>query len=294
MENQERVKTLYAEGKKGHEIAELTGINRSYVYRIIKKINKITEKETSLLNGGGVGDVTSPKLLNVHAQQVRFFVSFMSDRYKSHPNRNFKEFIPDVTIQCEGRFIYASCTKKFEGSNELESMRVSLNFWDHVQRRLEDRLGISIGGRGKVAFEFLKQEQETRDSFLGMRDFKNNKRSIVFHNEDGKLRLTTDWSDGEVNHETHHKRDNHTDSITFNDHVNSILNNPMAPTFAENVKLVHLLALSNKDALDGINSLSVMFKSFVEQELKKNTLKNSSEPLCRSNSEELRSFDYIG
>lgn len=308
MNKKDKVIGLYKKGMSGHEIARFTGITRSYVYSIIGTLNKIQDYRTSPVNEGGDYRTTSTVNLNVHAQFVRFFITHMNDGYKSHPDRHFKDFIPDVDIQCEGKFIYAWCKKKFEGKDELEAMNISLDFWDHVKRRLEDRLRIVIGGRGKVAFEFLKQEHETRDSELCKDSIKENRDFKVYHNEDGKYRVGIDLSDKEFNHETYHKRDGHTDSIRLNAFINSVLNDPNAPDFAQLVKLVYSTAKNIDSSNDDLKKLTVLtlgtaqtLNTFMESqktllsiEIEKNKIKNNSDLQNHSNSQELRSFDYIG
>jgi len=250
---QQKINGLYDKGLSGHEIAKLTGFNRSYVYRIVSKIVKSRDKnvkETTTVKKGQGRRLGVSFKNNVHAQRVRFFVSFMSDRYRSHPNSYFKDFLPDVNIQCKGRVIYGYASKKFDGVDEASALENSLDFWNHVIRRLEDRFNIVIGGRGKPAFEFMYEETETRDSDLAGDAVDRGRRWVVNHDDDGKLRLATDWSDGELNHETYHSRDGHVDSLTFNRHMNSILNNPSAPSYSELVKLVCVQADLNKDTAE--------------------------------------------
>lgn len=263
----QKIKSLYDKGLSGHEIAKLTSYNRSYVYRVVSKLIKsrdINAKETSKSEKGQGRRLGVSFKNNVHAQRVRFFVSFMSDKYKSHPNSNFKEFIPGVNIQCKGRVIYGYASKKFDGVDEVAALNNSLDFWNHVVRRLEDRLNIVIGGRGKPAFEFLYEETETRDSELGADAVDRGKRWIVTHDDDGKLRLCTDWSDDGINHETYHSRDSHVDSLTFNRHMNSILNNPNAPNHAEIVKLLYAQADINKETAEFTKESAAAMLSLVK------------------------------
>lgn len=240
-----KISTLYKKGLSGHEIAKLTGFNRSYVYRVISKINKAITKETSDVEEGQTRRRVVSSNNNVHAHRVRFFVRLMGDKYRKNPNARYVDFVPDVDVTCKGKVIYARSKKKFGGVDEVAAMEASLSFWDHVARRLEDRLNISIGGRGKAAFEFLYEETETRDSELAADGVVRGRRWVVTHNDDGKLRLATDWSDGELNHETYHARDGHLDSITFNRFVNGVLDAPDAPTYDELVKLMARQAVLN-------------------------------------------------
>lgn len=262
MKKLDKIKELYEKGLSGYEIAKYTGFASSYVYRIIAMLNKAIQKGNKSNVGGVTTESFFPLKKNVHAQRVRFYVRFMGDKYRANPNSRYLEFIPDVDISCKGKVIYATCRKKFDGVDEVDAMNNSLKFWDHVIRKLEDRLNIVIGGRGKAAFDVLYEENETRDSDLAADATKRGVRWVVNHNEDGKLRLTTDWSDNELNHETHHKRDSHVDSLTIENFMNGVLNSPDAPGYDEIVRLIAAqssinkeTAIINKEGANGLNAL---------------------------------------
>lgn len=255
-----KIKALLDEGYKPSQIIKLGGYDSSYVYRIVRNLqqkNFVHKKgETT---GQGV-DKGRSDLHNVHGQNVRFFVKRMGDRYKKNSTSFYAEFVPGVDVKCDGRLIHARTSGlKFVGGSEHKALLNSVDFWKRVGSRLEERLGVLIFKRGHAAFQFLKQEVETRDSVVA-RDFEERgHKFVVWHTEDDKLRLSADWSDGEPNHEAFHVRDGLSDSITFNAYVNSILDNPQAPTYAELVKVVGALAVETREGAAGLRSLITLF-----------------------------------
>ena len=164
--------------------------------------------------------------------------------------------------------------KKFYAESEQKALWKSLSFWNDVIHKLEDRLGVLIFKKGSLAFEFLYQEWETQDSAVAIDAERKGHIWRVFHGEDGKLRLSVDWSEGTPNHETHHKRDSHVDSVVFEKHVNSILDNPQAPTFSELVNVVQGIAVANKETALGLKAVVEVLRtqfpnqSFVPDEVK--------------------------
>jgi len=263
------ISRLYAEGFKPAQIAKLKGFSSSYVARIVRDLK---EKDPEIVNSylsSQPSDQTSSWKKNVHAQQIRAFVHWAGDKYQKTPNAYFKNFVDGVDVACQGEFIFLrSNQKKFYAESEQKALWKSLGFWKGVISKLEDRLGVMIFKKGAQAFEFLYQEFETQDSAVAIDAERKGHIWRVFHSDDGKLRLSVDWSEGTPNHETHHKRDSHVDSVVFEKHVNSILDNPQAPTFAELTSMVREIALVNKETAQGLkNVVEVMKTQFPKREV---------------------------
>lgn len=260
--NNSDVAGLYSKGLNATAIARINCVSVSYIARLLRKLKK---DNPGLINNwlhesSVVGGVSSKK--NVHAQRVRAFVHWSSKKYLSSSNAVFNDFVNGVDVSCQGKYIYLRAKKKkFFAENESKAMWKSLSFWNDVMLKLENRLDVIIIKKGCKAFEFIYQEWETGDSVVA-RD--SNSRGYpwrVFHSDDGKLRLSADWSDGTPNHETHHKRDAHVDSMVFEKHVNSILDNPSAPTFSELSVVVKDIALCNKETANGLNAVVEVLKT---------------------------------
>jgi hypothetical protein len=262
------VRELYAQGFNASQIAKLKGFTRSYVSRIVRDLkDSDPEVINAFLRSSPESDVSSGWNKNVHAQRIRAYVHWMSDSYKSAPNKYFKNFVDGVDVGCQGKYIFLrSNKKKFYAGSEQKALWKSLGFWNDVLLKLEDRLGVLIFKKGSQAFEFLYQEWETQDSVVAVDAEKKGHVWRVFHSEDGKLRLSVDWSEGTPNHETHHKRDAHVDSVVFERHVNSILDNPQAPTFAELSQTVQQMAAINKETAQGLKAVVDVMKAQFPQE----------------------------
>lgn len=256
------ISKLYSQGFKPAQIAKLKGFSRAYVSRIVRDLKELDPSLVNrFLSANPVDDVGGWKK-NVHAQQIRAFVHWSSEAYLKSPNVYFKNFVDGVDVTCQGKFIILrSNKKKFYAESEQKALWKSLSFWNSVIHKLEDRLGVLIFKKGAQAFEFLYQEFETSDSPVAIDAEKKGHIWRVFHGDDGKLRLSVDWSDGTPNHETHHRRDAHVDSVVFEKHVNSILDHPDAPTFAELTLMVREIAVVNKETADGLRAVVEVLKS---------------------------------
>jgi len=258
------ISRLYRDGFKPAQIAKLKGFSRQYISRILKDLK---DQDPSLINSflNSRPDPSAPSKgwnKNVHAQQIRAFVHWASDKYNKSPNAYLKNFVDGVDVGCQGKYIYLrSNQKKFYAESEQKALWKSLAFWDHVIRKLEDRLGVMIFKKGAQAFEFLYQEWETQDSAVAIDAEHRGHIWRVFHSNDGKLRLSVDWSEGTPNHETHHKRDSHVDSVVFEKHVNSILDNPQAPTFAELINVIQETVVANKETATGLKTVVEVMKT---------------------------------
>ena len=201
---------------------------------------------------------------NVHALKVRAFVHWMSVSYKRSPNKNFQ--IGDglggsVVVQCQGRQIFMSSPGvKHWGDTENKAMWRSVSYWRGVISRVERRLGVVILKENSVAYEVLYHEWETSDSVVA-RDASNRGHVWkVFHSDDGKLRLSVDWSGGEECHESHHVRDGYVDSVTFDKFVNGVLNHPDAPGIPEIAKLIFSTQEQLNQTAAGLNSIVSVIK----------------------------------
>ena len=250
------VLVLYRDGFSASRIAALKGVSRQYVSRVLRSL-RVSDPASFVL--GDDKALGSPK--NVHAQRVRAFVHWSGDSYKRSPNLVLKDFVGGVDVSCAGRFIYLKARKKFGGESESKALWNSLGFWERVLSRLESRLGVVIFKKGSVAFEFLYQEFETRDSVVALDSEQRGHLWKVYHNEDGRLRLSVDWSDREPNHETHHFRDAHSDSVTFERFTNDLLNNPQAPTFSQIASIVKDIAEQHKTTAEGLNAVTEVIKT---------------------------------
>jgi len=264
------IKRLYAEGFNAPQIAKLKGFSRQYIYRVLVSLK---EEFPDIINSdlrSSAPPVESGKFArNVHAQIIRAFVHYAGDSYNSKPKVYFKNFVDGVDVGCQGKFIYLRANgKRFNAVSEEKAYWKSLGFWKDVLLKLEDRLGVIIFKKGSQAFEFLYEEYETTDSVVAKDCAKRGNVWRVFHSEDGKLRLSVDWSEGTPNHETYHKRDNHVDSVTFNKHVNDILNNPQAPSFSQLSILIRDIGEANKQTAAGLGAvvdvLKTQFKAQVD------------------------------
>jgi hypothetical protein len=253
---------LYAQGFKPAQIAKLKGFSRAYIGRIV---HDLKDQDPNLINkylSHNPLDEVGGWKKNVHAQKIRAFVHWSSDKYLKSPNVYLKDFVDGVDVVCQGKFIILrSNKKKFYAESEQKALWKSLGFWSDVIHRLEDRLGVLIFKKGCQAFEFLYQEFETGDSPVALDAEKKGHIWRVFHSDDGKLRLSVDWSDGSPNHETHHRRDAHVDSVVFEKHINSILDHPEAPTFAELTLMVREIAITNKETAEGLRSVVEVLKA---------------------------------
>lgn len=246
------VADLFMQGFNAAQIGKLKGFSTSYIARLLRQLK---DECPELINNHLVPkeDESSGWKKNVHAQKIRAFVHWSSDKYAKSPNVSFKNFVDGVDVHCQGKYIFLqSNKKKFYAESEQKALWKSLHFWQGVLAKIEDRLNVVIFKRGAQAFEFLYQEFETSDSAVAVDAERKGHVWRVFHSEDGKLRLSVDWSDGTPNHETHHRRDAHLDSVVFEKHVNSILDNPQAPTFAELANLVHAIGQQNKETAQGL------------------------------------------
>ncbi len=255
------ISKLYAQGLKPAQIAKVVNFSRAYVSRIVVQLK---DADPSLVNrflSASPDDEVGGWKKNVHAQQIRAFVHWSSDKYLKSPNAYFKDFVDGVTVICQGKHILLrSNKKKFYAESEQKALWKSLSFWNDVVHKLEDRLGVLIFKKGAQAFEFLYQEFETQDSAVAIDAERKGHIWRVFHGDDGKLRLSVDWSDGTPNHETHHRRDAHVDSVVFEKHVNSILDHPEAPTFSELTLMVRDIAVTNKETAEGLRTVVEVLK----------------------------------
>lgn len=243
---------MVKEGYKPSQIASLLGYDRSYVYRICRKFNN---NDFVHKQGQTCGQSVDKNKNNVHGQRVRFFVHWMSDKYKVHPNTFFKELLPGLDVQCKGRVIYGRVKQKFPGDTQKKVLLNSMSYWDKVVVLLERRLGIVIYGRGKPAYEFTNEEWETEDSAFAVDGKRRGYNYRVYHSDDGKLRLDVNWSDGVPGHETYHFRDGHVDSITMDRFVNSVLDSPEAPSYGELVRVVGAIAEQQREGAAGLRAL---------------------------------------
>ena len=251
---------LYGEGFNASQIAKLKGFSRQYVARLLRDL-KAAKPEiiNSFLHQKSISKVG---VKNVHAQRIRAFVHYRGSDYKKSSSVFFKDFVPGVDVSCKGRFIYArSNGKKFFGEDEVKAMWNSLSFWSGVLSKLEDRLGVLILKDGVPAFEFLYEEWETGDSPVAIDAEKKGYVWRVFHQSDGKLRLSVDWSDGIPNHEAHHARDGHVDSVTFGRFVNDVCDSPQAPSFSQLSLLINDVVGVNKETALGLKSVVDVMRS---------------------------------
>jgi len=251
---------LYNSGFSASGIARLKGVSRQYVSRELKALRlsdpTIFTRDVSDVRYGPDG------VKNVHAQRIRAFVHFASDKYKKAGGVQFKDFVAGVDVSCAGKFIYLRARRKFGGDTESKALWSSLGFWSEVITKLEQRLGVIIFKKGAQAFEFLYQEYETRDSVVALDAEKKGHIWRVYHNEDGKLRLSVDWSDKQPNHETHHYRDANSDSVVFEKHINSILDAGVgAPSYTELVSLVRDIAVHNRETAVSLTAVTEVLKS---------------------------------
>lgn len=258
-----KVRALYRDGFSSRSIASTLGLSVSYVSRLLRslKVSDPSLVNSFLLSRDG-SDSGIVEGRNVHAQRIRCYVHWSKPSYDTFSTSYFKDFVDGVDVSCQGKYIYLRSTgKKFKGESESKALWNSLGFWRDVISRLENRLGVMIFKKGCRAFDFVYSEWETRDSSVAMDAERRGYVWRVFHTEDGKLRLTVDWSDGSPNHETHHKRDAHVDSIVFNSHVNSILDNPQAPTFAQLSSVIRDIVVVNRDTAQGLSTVVDVMKS---------------------------------
>lgn len=238
----DHIARLYHEGFIGSQIAQFTGYSRSYVYQVIKDLR---EEEVSgvVPDSGGQACPSSPVPpsgdKNVHAQRVRVQVHHAKPSYWKQSNKHLDLVVRGrkVSVQCQGRFVYLRAAARFWGADEEKAMWNSLSWWRLVVARVESRLGLTCFKRGAVAFEFTYHEWETAGSVVERDASARGERWQVWHSEDGKLRLSVDRSRGSC-HETHHARDGHVDSVTFNRFLNGILDHPDAPGVPEIARLM--------------------------------------------------------
>jgi len=255
------VSRLYRDGFNASQIAKLKGFSRQYISRLLVDLKDVNPSLVNSFLSSRPDDVGVGRK-NLHAQQLRVTVHDKSSKYLKNPQVYFKNFVDGVDVACQGDYIIIrSNQKRFYAESEVKALWKSLDFWNGVISKLEDRLGVLIFKKGCEAFRFLYGEFETGDSVVAVDCEKRGIIWRVFHSDDGKLRLDVDWSEGVPNHETHHKKDNFVDSITFNNHVNSILDNPHAPTFAELVKVVQEVAVVNKETALGLKAVVSVLKS---------------------------------
>jgi len=256
------ISRLYSEGFKPAQIAKLKGFSSSYIARIVRQLKRDDPSIVNSFLSSRPDDSSRGWNKNVHAQKIRAFVHWAGDKYNKSPNAYFKNFVDGVDVGCQGKYIYLSSNKKkFYAESEQKALWKSLSFWKGVISKLEDRLGVLIFKKGAQAFEFLYQEWETQDSAVAVDAEKKGHIWRVFHSDDGKLRLSVDWSEGTPNHETHHKRDSHVDSVVFEKHINSILDSPQAPTFAELVGVVRDVVAVNKETAMGLKAVVEVLKT---------------------------------
>lgn len=260
---------LYKEGWSAGAISKKLSFSKSYVARIVRELK---EENPQIINNhlresqAQDFSFSAAQRKNVHAMKIRAFVHWMGDSYKKSSSQYFKNFVDGVDVGCQGKFIYLSTRdRRFYAESEQKAMWKSLSFWQGVLAKLEERLGVVIMKRGTRAFEFLYHEYETQDSVVAYDAEERGHVWRVFHAEDGKLRLSVDWSEGTPNHETHHKRDSHVDSVVFEKHVNSILDNPQAPTFAELSKTVQQIAAVNQQTAEGLKAVVDVMKSNIQE-----------------------------
>lgn len=251
---------LYGEGFNASQIAKIKGFSRQYIGRLIRDLKVVKPSiVNSYLHQKESKSIGSK---NVHAQRIRAFVHYAGSGYKKSSNVFFKDFVPGVDVSCKGRFIYCrSNGKKFFGEDEVKAMWSSLSFWSNVLSKLEDRLGVLILKDGVAAFEFLYEEWETGDSPVAVDAESRGNVWRVFHQADDKLRLSVDWSDGSPNHETHHARDGHVDSVTFGKFVNDVCDSPQAPSFSQLSLLIKDIVGVNKETAQGLKAVVDVLKA---------------------------------
>jgi len=234
----------------GGEIAKIFDLSRSYVNRILRDNNIKVSRDP----------VGFDEARNVHGQRLRLFVHSVTDRYSKSPNTFFKNIVEGVDVQAQGKFIYLNARdRRFRGESETKALWSSVNFWQGVIKKVESRLGVIIFKAGARAFEFLYSEVETPNSVVAIDCEKRGHRWTVYHTEDGKLRLTADWSEGVPNHETHHFRDAHVDSITMNSFVNDVLDNPDL-NLSKIASAVAKMVDANNETAQGLNAVVNIMK----------------------------------
>lgn len=254
-----KIKELYLQGLNGNRISHNLGISKTHAYRIIAELKEIEpEIELQKRNLNNLHTQSRGEgARNVHAQRLKVYVHHMSDKYKRHPNITIDEFAPGVNVQCSGKIIYIrSNGLKFYGDTEVKAMHKSMKHWKRILLKIEEKFNILIFKRGAPAFEITYHEWETSDSVVA-RDSENRESHIwkVYHTEDNKLRMSIDWSDKIPSHEMHHFRDNHQDSITFNQFLNDILDNPQAPMPSEIAKTMQATLELHKETTEGLKAV---------------------------------------
>ena len=252
------VARLFVEGYNASQIARMLNFSRQYINNVLRVV-KVDLPSRASLDAPVIVDKHNK---NVHAQNIRAFVHHMGRSYESKPNQYFKDFVDGVDVGCQGKFIYLRARdRRFSGESEHKALWNSLAFWNKVIVRLESRLDVVINKRGSMAFEFLYAEWETSGSVVAIDSEKRGHIWRVFHSDDGKLRLSVDWSEGAPNHETHHKRDAHVDSVVFQSHINDVLDNPQAPKFSELSSAIRDIALVNKETAEGLRVVVDVLRS---------------------------------
>lgn len=197
-------------------------------------------------------------LINVHAQRWRVLVRHKGSKYLKNPNVLLSSF-PDgcggsVLVDCQNDYVLLrSKGQKFWGVDEEDALYKSLDFWVGVLRRLESRLGIVVIKKGSVDMLQTYAEFETSDSVV-CEDAASRGRMWRVFGRDGKLRLSTDMSDGGRNHETHSARSAFRDSEVWNEHVNFVLDTPVS--FEDLSKMVQFIMKAQSVNVKQIKELS--------------------------------------
>lgn len=234
----DEVRRYYNKGViSANSLALKLKVSKRSAERYLKRLKELGLAEIDATQKGGDLRHSDTKtrgkssLINVHAQRWKVFVHYKGTSYRKSPFV-FIDSFPDglggfVSVSCQDDYILLRCKgQKFWGKSEEDALWSSLDFWHNILLRLENRLNVVILKAGSFVMTPSYYEFETSESVVCRDAAERGEMMRVFH-KDGKLRATTDMSDGFC-HETHRVKSGMRDSESWNDHVNYVMDTPFS------------------------------------------------------------------
>jgi len=270
---------LSIENLSTSQIAMRRGCSKQAVNKIRKKLQQKgieTKKVAPPPRDPTTSTTFSPKKrIRLHAQKWRIKLKDASGEYlKEKCGKSFT--FKGQLVQCYEKVILVQANVEFWGVDEDDAAFESLKYWGSYFILLENDLGVSIWKDRRQNVRMTYAEWATAPSDLAEATERRDRRVRIFA-PDGKLRLTTDWSDLHE-HEAHHAVTGKEDSEIVNRHLDDWMRNPQEVLFSELVKShnatvseVGEIAVHLKEAAAGLNmiiKLSQLKKDGIKDDIK--------------------------
>jgi transposase-like protein len=248
-QTEKKILKYLEDGKTVKQIAAKHDCSTAFVRKVRIKlrnaglISKVTESVTK--TGGEsvtpvTKNVTKPDdsvQCRLHAQKFRIeLIKPIDERYKKNINKIFQ--IDGHDIQCFSDTVCIQAREHFDfyGKTEDEAIALSLEYWDSLFLKLENRIETMILKDQKMNITQTYAEWATTPCELAKECAKRDY-EIRIYAKDGKLRYTTDKS-LKFEREAHHHITGKKDSETGNRFLNDVLDHPEVPVYSEMINLL--------------------------------------------------------